>query len=743
MKTLFTSIILFLSFTLSAQQNISDARRNPGSEITVSGIVTNGNEFGIIRYFQDSSAGLAAYGEKTTAVHRGDSVTITGTLKEYRNLLEIEPIVSITVHSSGNALPAPKEITIEQMGEAYEGELVKIMNAEFVDASGTFSGNNNYNFTAGGTTAVLRINTNSPLVGEVIPTGKFNLVAICSQFSYNDNDTRTGYQLLPRDMDDFISAKPINFTAPVEITEITTDGFALTWETDADATSEVRFGDTPNKSTWNYIQSEIALTANDGFLHKAYIKGLSPASVIYAEAFSVFNSDTAFSSTGVYATQSNSSGKINVYFNSPVNHEVATGKLAQNIGNAMEDTLIAYINKAKKTIDFCIYNINNGGISNVSEALNNAHDRGVRIRFITDESTNHSGTDDLKSEIPVLERPEVRNGGIMHNKFAVIDANAVDPNQPWIWTGSTNISFGQINNDANNSIFIQDQTLAKAYQIEFEEMWGSSGNQPNPSNAKFGDAKTDNTPHRFIINEYWIESYFSPSDNTNQKIIDALNTADNDLNIETMLMTRSDLALAIWDAQKRGATVQVITNDERDNSESVNDILSDNLPSGNFVFDDAVSGIMHNKVAIVDANFATSDPQIITGSHNWSNSANDKNDENTLIIHSAEIANIFFQQFAERYKANGGNLYVSAEIIQLSKIKVYPNPVTDIIYIESERYLSEIGLYNLAGIKIQEILPAPGSKTNQIDLSEQQPGLYILKVNCKNGKLNVFKILKR
>lgn len=741
MKTLFTFFALFITISLFAQEKIADVRNRSDQQVTVSGIVSNGAELGGIRYFQDETAGLAAYGSSVENLKRGDSITITGTLKDYRNLLELDPVESFTVHSSGNKLPEPIILTIEEIGEGYEGQLVQINNVTFPGAGGTFAGNQNYEFTSAGQTGELRINSNPSIVGEVIPTGEIDLIAICSQFSYNTDDTETGYQLLPRDMDDFISTATVNFTSPVTIDEITPDGFALLWETNVNATSEVRFGPSPDQSRWEYIKSEIALTSDDAFLHKAYITGLSPASVIYAQPFSVMENDTAFSFAGAFATQSNSTGEIKVYFNTEVDQSESTGTLANYIENAMEDTLIAYINRAEKSIDFCIYNINNDGLSNVSNALNTASDRGVQIRFITCGSTSHFGVNGLNSDIPVMERPEIQDGGIMHNKFVIFDANSADANKPWVWTGSTNLTYDQINTDANNSVFIQDQTLAKAYQIEFEEMWGSSTGQPNTANAKFGADKSDNTPHEFIIGGNRVESYFSPSDNTNQKLIDAINTAGNDLSVETMLITRSDLALAILDAFERGVEVNVITNDKNDNSETVNELLSSNLQQGKYVFDALSAGILHNKLAVIDSKDTNSDPQVITGSHNWSNSANEKNDENTLIIHDAEAANIYFQQFAQRFTENEGNLYVSAETIEMADLMIYPNPATEKVVISSSEMFTGIQVYTLSGQKIKEFAPLLSAQ-KEIGLNNLLPGIYILKVNFKNGEQNTYKVIK-
>ena len=55
------------------------------------------------------------------------------------------------------------------------------------------------------------------------------------------------------------------------------------------------------------------------------------------------------------STSSSTSGFIRVYFNNPVDTSVATGEKAGYLHYAIDDTLIAYINRAKYTIDIAIY----------------------------------------------------------------------------------------------------------------------------------------------------------------------------------------------------------------------------------------------------------------------------------------------------------------------------------------------------------------------------------------------------
>ncbi len=741
MKIFTTFLIVFAALQISAQQNIEDAKQyNEGATITISGIVTNGDELGLIRYLQDATAGLAVYDAALGNVERGDSITVTGEIHSYKNLFEITTVSSLTVHSTGNQVPAPKVLRIDEIGEMFEGQLIEIKNVEIAGAGSSFAGNKNYNFTDGTNTGVLRIGSNSPIIGQVIPSGKISLVAICSQYSYSS--PVEGYQLLPRTMDDFISGSQINFTSPVAISAISKNGFTLSWSTDVDASSEVLYGTSSNPSSWTSSASGSSSPSDEGFDHQVQLTGFDAGSIVHAITYSAIGTDTTFSSVGVYATESNSTGEIRAYFNSDVNHEISTGTLAKMVYRALEDTLINYIHRAEESIDFCIYNINNDGLSNISGALNDAFNRGVKIRFITCGSTAHLAVNDLVTGIPVIERPDLTEGGIMHNKFAIFDANSSDPNKTWVWSGSTNLTVGQVDSDANNMIFIQDQSLALGYKLEFEEMWGSSGDQPNAGNAKFGADKTNNTPHEFIIGGKRIEQYFSPSDGTNQKIIEAINTADNDLNVETMLLTRTDIAYAIKDAQERGVEVHVVTNSEGTNTETVNDILSTSLPQGKYVFDGNASGILHHKLAIIDANYAVSDPQVITGSHNWSSSANDRNDENTLIIHDATLANEYLQQFAYRFTQNGGDLVVSAESVRFENVAVYPNPTSDKIIISSGRPIKTIQLFSAKGTQLFEA-NKPMSNTTEINLVSYQPGLYILKVETDNKQFNSYKIIKR
>jgi len=68
----------------------------------------------------------------------------------------------------------------------------------------------------------------------------------------------------------------------------------------------------------------------------------------------------------------------------------------------------------------------------------------------------------------------------------------------------------------------------------------------------------------------------------------------------------------------------------------------------------ALTGLLHHKYAIIDADNPLLENIVVTGSHNWSSSAEVANNENTLIIHNKKVANLYLQEFKARYLEAGG-----------------------------------------------------------------------------------------
>ena len=743
MKKLSTFCLLLnflIGSNLIAQTNIADARNmGVGATVTVSGVVTNGSELGVIRYFQDNTAGLAAYDAQLSGLSRGDSVTITGILSDYNGLLEIQPVSSFVVHSIGNQIPVPQLIVPNQMGETNEGELVRINNVSFQNAGQAITGNTSYTLNAGASSFFMYIRSGSNMIGQVLPTGSIDLIGISSQYIAD-------YQIIPRDYNDFLLPPTIQIITPISISNIVTDGFKLSWLTDSLGSSQIRYGLTPNLEL-GYL-SGVGNTTN----HEVVITGLNPASIVYAKCFSVQGVDTAFSTLGIYCTKSLSSGNIISYFNLSVDNSVAINQNATQLFEAIDDTLIAYIDRASESLDITIYDFNLTNISNISDAINAAYNRGVAVRVISDGSlaATNTGIAAISSSIIKIPSPTTSTYGIMHNKFVIIDAYHSNPNKAIVWTGATNWQDGQINRDANNVVIVQDQSLAKAYTLEFNEMWGSNGPIPSVTNSRFGPTKSNNTPHEFNIGGKRVECYFSPSDNVNTQLLNTINSADNSLNFASMVITRFDLSLAITDKVAAGVNAYGLTHTSVGTT-TWNDLVNGMQAAHMLANADSANSIMHHKYLIVDQENNNSDPLVWTGSHNWSNNANNKNDENTLVIHDQNIANQFYQEFYARFIQNGGNIVTINKDGKLADISstLFPNPNNgnfvslSIMNNLLEENTYSINLYNALGqIQMsQNIFIKNGLNLINIDINNLDKGVYFLK--CQNQNVEIMKKLIR
>ena len=266
-------------------------------------------------------------------------------------------------------------------------------------------------------------------------------------------------------------------------------------------------------------------------------------------------------------------------------------------------------------------------------------------------------------------------GDQMHNKFVVVDGT-------WTWTGSWNFTIndtygseanrtaGVLSGHTNHGVEIRSTALADEYINEFEEMYGSSTATPSSTVSNFHGRKTDTTSnHTVTVGGKTVEVYFSPNEGGLTRVIDAV-TNDADLSAHFCIYAFSDQDLTDalklkWEGSTSESTGTLtgfklqgvfesgywnqywsasMDMTKRDGSPDQSTKWNNKAP----VFFDGEDSLLHHKYLILDVNSA-SDPMVVTGSMNWSANGDDTNDENTLIIHDAAIANQYYQEFAARY----------------------------------------------------------------------------------------------
>ena len=495
-----------------------------------------------------------------------------------------------------------------------------------------------------------------------------------------------------------------------------------------------------------YYGKTTALELGQGVSYKTtaglILPNLQAASFYYVQPFVWTGVDTLWGELGYYSTQSQSTGEIKVFFNQGIDPSYSIGSSPDIVsgGSNIENAIITKINQAQYTIDAAIFNTTRTAIVN---ALTAAHNRGVQIRFLANAGTFTSNAALVNGQ-PPFPVAYVNMADLMHNKFVVIDAQSVDSS--WVWTGSCNWTYTDMYTNYNNIILLQDQALAQAYQLEFNEMWGGSGSTFNATNSKVGAAKTNNTPHFFNIGGRTVELYFSPSDNVTTEIVTAMNSAHSDIEFCMLSFTRNDMGTAIRNLHLGGILEYGIMENINDNGSEYSyltnsgvNLLADNQPTA-----------LHHKYAIIDAGDANSDPQVITGSHNWTTAAESRNDENTLIIHDDTIANLYLQEFALRWCQNKNNVGCTLPFTTFNAttavenipppLQIYPNPTSQWVTVELEgEEPVTISIYNLTGQLVQQQEVAFLGGHASIEVSTLEQGCYVLLIKkgqqCYQEKL--------
>ena len=288
-------------------------------------------------------------------------------------------------------------------------------------------------------------------------------------------------------------------------------------------------------------------------------------------------------------------------------------------------TLIDIINNTQKTLDIALYGWNTS--PKILEALTSAQNRNVNIRIVYDKNPNPNYYPDIdefiklfknKRSDEILEKKSLTSI-LMHNKFIISDIKLV-------LTGSMNFTNTDLSGfNANNVLIINSEQIAKYYKKEFEQMYKGKFHLLK---KKFSEKNS------FSIDDTNFRIYFSPQDKTIESaIIPLIDNAEKYIYIPIFVITHKNMCKSLIEAQKRGVDVRIILDATSIRARnSTHNYLRNNgikLKTENY------AGKMHSKSIIID------DKYVVTGSMNFSNSGENKNDENTVIIENPRLAEFY------------------------------------------------------------------------------------------------------
>ncbi|MEK7449656.1 MAG: phospholipase D family protein [Planctomycetota bacterium] len=146
--------------------------------------------------------------------------------------------------------------------------------------------------------------------------------------------------------------------------------------------------------------------------------------------------------------------------------------------------------------------------------------------------------------------------------------------------------------------------------------------------------------------------YFSPEGQAREAIVEEINRSEKSIKIAMYFFSDAILANALLKAKERGIDVKIVLNRENSGEKnSKRDWLEEKEIAIRYYSpevkkrkpDDEANrdkpGKMHHKFAVIDERI------VITGSFNWTYSAEKYNNENLLVIYDQELAQAYLAQW--------------------------------------------------------------------------------------------------
>ncbi len=400
------------------------------------------------------------------------------------------------------------------------------------------------------------------------------------------------------------------------------------------------------------------------------------------------------------------SATVKAYFNTDLSKSyVDPYRNIEKPGDDLEAVMIDRIDKAKISVDVAIQEIN---LTNLAKALVRAKKRGVKVRFILEDTYNYEvyqqyTNDKLKSidehrsskiiehqkfldangngyitkkelaerdAITILRKAniEIRDdrsparSGLMHHKFIVVDEKFLLVSSANFTRSGIHGDYDKTNSIGNSNALISCRDLSEYFLVEFEYMW----------EGKFKIEKPFRDPADFLVKsregDTFVRTHFSPTNikrygfksSGNGLIVDVLKRAKKSIFASLFVFTDQRISDSLLELrQKRPKLVMEFLVDFNFANRFYSELLDMwglqmRNPETCFYQDgnkpwrvpEKRLGIpwlnpgdkLHHKFAVIDEKY------IIFGSHNWSISANDRNDETLLVIENPSIAKKFLAE---------------------------------------------------------------------------------------------------
>lgn len=290
------------------------------------------------------------------------------------------------------------------------------------------------------------------------------------------------------------------------------------------------------------------------------------------------------------------------------------------------------IDAAQQTIDVAMYSVSSGPSNPIWGALERAVQRGVRVRFILNQATGAN-----RSKATALERIGVHVYGVtrtLHEKFAIFDAKT---SRRRLVNGSANWSLGAMTRYSENTVvFGRHLHLVYAFQQEFNRLMAIA--RPiSPGADAHMDAVFMAPPSPYV--RRYEEAIFSTTNTSGttvvaDRIIEVMRSAQESILIDVAHFNSRQIASALIALHRSRPQVKIEVlvdlGEYSDSKSRVKDLeragIDVRYKVYSLVWLHPRSQLMHHKTMIVDRT------RVVTGSYNWSDTAESSNHENIVVI---------------------------------------------------------------------------------------------------------------
>lgn len=139
--------------------------------------------------------------------------------------------------------------------------------------------------------------------------------------------------------------------------------------------------------------------------------------------------------------------------------------------------------------------------------------------------------------------------------------------------------------------------------------------------------------------------YFSPNGGCQEAVITEITKAQKTIDIAMYSFTSREIAQALVEAQARHVMIRIVLDKaQRKERYSKSRYLISKGIDVKFHFG---PGLMHNKFAVIDGR------ALLTGSFNWTASANKRNEENLLILMDNDLIKKYEERFEYLWQGSG------------------------------------------------------------------------------------------